>query len=148
MNSSNSLETSNRAFCRSWRAGQSIAELVLITPVLVLLLLAGGDFARIFYMTIAVNSAARAGAQYGSQTVITAANANAIVAAAKTDGSSVPNLSVTASQCTCEPGTSVTACPTGYCTNNPNATFVVVVASALSHLGELSWYPLLDNSEW
>ena len=59
-----------------WATGQSAVELALALSVLLLLLLAGADFARVFYMTVAVNNAARAGAQYGSQTVITAANSN------------------------------------------------------------------------
>ena len=36
-------------------------------PVLVLLLVGVADFARVFYVTIALTNAARAGAQYGSQ---------------------------------------------------------------------------------
>jgi hypothetical protein len=98
----------------------------------VLLVLAGADFARMFYLSIAVNNAARAGAQYGSQTVITAANASAIIAATRADGSTIPNLTPTASQCTCNSTpSSVAACPSSYCASNPNATtFVVVQASA------------------
>jgi Flp pilus assembly protein TadG len=115
---------------RRWPPGQSAAELALIAPILLLLLLASADFARVFYMAIAVNNAARAGAQYGSQTVITAADSQGMAAAAKSDGSNVPNLTATASQCTCEASTTVTACSASYCTNNPTATFVEVDTSA------------------
>jgi Flp pilus assembly protein TadG len=106
--------------------GQSAVELALAVPVLVLLLVVGSDYSRIFYVSVGVNSAARAGAQYGSQTVITAADSTGMIAAAKTDGANLANLTATASQCTCASSTTVTACPTSYCTNAPQGTFVEV----------------------
>jgi len=111
--------------CR-FRRGQSAVELALAVPVLVLLLVIGSDYSRIFYVSVAVNSAARAGAQYGSQTVITAADSTGMIAAAKTDGANLLSLTATASQCTCASSTTVAACPTSYCTNAPQATFVEV----------------------
>lgn len=108
------------------RRGQSAVELALAVPVLVLLLVVGSDYSRIFYASVGVNSAARAGAQYGWQTVITAADSTGMIAAAKTDGTNLPNLTATASQCTCASSTTVTACPTSYCTNAPQGTFVEV----------------------
>jgi len=110
-----------------------MAELALALPVLVLLLLAAADFGRLFYMWIAVNNAARAGAQYGSQTVANAANSSGIVLAATTDGSNISGLTATASQCTCISGTSVAACPASYCTNAPQGTFVEVDTQAPFH---------------
>lgn len=124
--------------------GQSAVELAVAIPVLVLLLLAGADFGRIFYMSIGVNNAARAGAQFGSQSVITAADIAGMEAAAKTDGSNVANLSATASQCTCESGSSVTACPSSYCTNDASATFVEVDTSVTFHT--LVTYPGIPSS--
>jgi Flp pilus assembly protein TadG len=108
------------------KRGQSAVELAFAVPVLVLLLVVGSDYSRIFYVSVGVNSAARAGAQYGSQTVITAADSTGMIAAAKTDGANLANLTATASQCTCASSTTVTACPTSYCTNAPQGTFVEV----------------------
>ncbi|MGA7871107.1 MAG: TadE/TadG family type IV pilus assembly protein [Candidatus Binatus sp.] len=116
---------------RKWSRGQSAVELAIAVPVLVLLLVVAADFARAFFFSIAVNNAARAGAQYGSQTVITAADLNGMKSAATTDGSNVPSLTATASQCTCEsPSGSVTPCAGSYCTANATATFVEVDTSA------------------
>jgi len=112
-------------------SGQSAVELAVAIPVLLLLLLAGADFSRIFYMNIGVDNAARAGAQYGSQTVITAADPNGMIAAAKADGANLAGLSATASQCTCKSPSPVAACPASYCTNAPQATFVEVNTQAL-----------------
>src|SRR5271170_4990073 len=97
--------------------GQSAVELAVVVPVLLLLLVAAADFCRIFYMSIGLMNAARAGAQYGSQTVITAADSAGMIAAAKTDGSNFANLTATASQCTCASSATVTVCPSSYCTN-------------------------------
>jgi Flp pilus assembly protein TadG len=43
-----------------------VVEFTLIATILAALMLAAGDFSRMFFMSIAVNNAARAGAQYGS----------------------------------------------------------------------------------
>jgi Flp pilus assembly protein TadG len=106
--------------------GQSLTELILVLPVLLLLLLAGADFGRFCYAQIALDGAARAGAQYGSQSVVTAADSGGIVRAARTDGSNIAALTATASQCTCESPSSVPSCPTGYCAAQASATFVEV----------------------
>ena len=115
---------------RWFAKGQAIAEMAAVTPVLVLLLLAAVDFGRLYYTNIEVVNAARAGAQYGSQSVTTAANAPGMRAAALQDASNVPGMSAVGSQCTCETGSNVTACPASYCTNSPNATFVIVNTTA------------------
>ncbi len=110
--------------------GQSTVEMAIMVSVLALLLVVAADFARLFYVYIAVNSAARAGAQYGSQSVITAADITGMKAAATLDGSNIANLTATASQCTCVGGSTVAACPASYCAANPQATFVEVDTSA------------------
>jgi Flp pilus assembly protein TadG len=107
-----------------------VIELALALPVLVLLLLAAADFGRLFYFWIAVNNAARAGAQYGSESLLNAANSTAMQNAATTDGSDIAGLTATASQCACTPatGSTVPQCVgSAYnCTNAPEATYVEV----------------------
>jgi Flp pilus assembly protein TadG len=124
--------------------GQSTVELAVAIPLLLLLLLAGTDFGRVFYMSSGVASAARAGAQFGSQSVITAANTAGMIAAAKTDGSNLTAMTATATQCTCAPSSTVPACPSAYCTNAPLATFVVVQTSGLFQT--LITYPGIPSS--
>jgi Flp pilus assembly protein TadG len=126
--------------------GQSMVELALSLPILVLLMLAAADFGRLFYTWIAVSSAARAGAQYGSQTLTTAADSNGMRLAATTDGASISGLTATASQCTCATGTSVTVCSgTNHnCTNAPQATFVEVDTQAPFHT--VVTYPGIPSS--
>jgi Flp pilus assembly protein TadG len=130
---------------RGWRRGQSAVELALVTPILIVLLLVAADFGRVFYTSIAVNNAARAAAQYGSSSIVTAADAAGMTAAARTDGWT--SLSATASQCTCQISTTVTECTTiasTYCTNNPTATYVLVTVTA--PFTTLVTYPGLPSS--
>jgi Flp pilus assembly protein TadG len=132
-------------FSRFWGNGQSAVELAVAVPVLVLLLLAGADFARLFYTYTAVENAARAGAQYGSQSVITAADGNGMIAAANADGSNVTGLTVNANQCTCESSTSsVASCSANYCSDNSQATYVVVNTQAPFHT--IVSYPGIPSS--
>jgi Flp pilus assembly protein TadG len=49
-------------------SGQALVELALVAPVLLVLVLGIADFCRVFYASISVSNAARAGAQYGLRT--------------------------------------------------------------------------------
>jgi Flp pilus assembly protein TadG len=98
--------------------------------VMMALMLGAADFSRLFFASIAVNNAARAGAQYGSQNLVTAADAAGMQAAATTDGSNIGGITATASQCTCGTSTNVSACAANYCTDNPQATYVTVNTQA------------------
>lgn len=118
---------------RGFKSGQSATELALVAPVLGILLVGTADFARAFYFNQEVVAAARAGAQFGSQSVTNAANTSAIHAAALADGTNVPGLSASSSVCTCQSPTpsGETACGSGYCNGaNTSATYVTVNTSA------------------
>jgi Flp pilus assembly protein TadG len=47
------------------QSGQALVELALVAPVLLVLVLGIADFCRVFYASITVTNAARAGAQFG-----------------------------------------------------------------------------------
>jgi Flp pilus assembly protein TadG len=106
--------------------GQSTLELAIILPAMLFLLLAAADFGRALFVAVDLQNAAQAGAQYGSQSVITAADSSGMITAAKTDGAEISNLSVTTSQCTCTAASTIVACPQAYCTNNPQSNYVEV----------------------
>ncbi len=128
----------------SSNSGQSTVEMAAVAPILALLVLVGTDFGRLFYTSIAVSNAARAGAQYGSQSLIAAADSAGMATAAKTDGSNVTGLSAVGSQCTCYSPSTVTACASSYCTSNPQATFVEVDTSTTFRT--LMSYPGIPSS--
>src|SRR4051812_20722057 len=55
------------------RNGQTIVELALVLPLLLLVLVGVTEIGRYAYFDILVSNAARAGAQYGAQSVVHAA---------------------------------------------------------------------------
>jgi Flp pilus assembly protein TadG len=59
---------------RNPEAGSSIVELAIALPVVVLTLFGTIDLARVFYTSIELTNAARAGAQYGAANLAQSAN--------------------------------------------------------------------------
>jgi Flp pilus assembly protein TadG len=146
MNNHRSNDKAAEARRRHWALrGQSYVELAFALPVLVLILVVAADFGRLFYTYVEVINAARAGAQYGSNSVITAADATGMKAAATQDGANVPNLTVTANQCTCGTATApIPNCSASFCTNDPQGNYVVVNAQA--PFSTITKYPGVPSS--
>jgi Flp pilus assembly protein TadG len=117
-------------------AGQALAELIVITPLLLLLLVGVVEYGRYTYMSVLVGNAARAGVQYGAQSHENAANSAGIVAAATADAQGIPNFSATTPTpsyfCTCADGTAVTCSTNGVdpCPLNHEVMYVTASASA------------------
>jgi Flp pilus assembly protein TadG len=65
--------------------GQTLVEVALTTPVLILMFLGAAEFARVAFASIEVANAARAGVAYGAQNVSTAADSVGIQTAATLD---------------------------------------------------------------
>ena len=138
--------------------GQSAVELAVVAPVLALMLVVVADFGRVFFVSIAVNNAARAGAQFGSQSTATASAAeepSGMQQAACNDygittfATCKTMLNPTASQCTCGTATaSVPKCDndksTPYCKDTTTATYVTVNTSAT--FNTILNYPGIQNS--
>jgi Flp pilus assembly protein TadG len=117
---------------RKFRTGQSVVEMALAMPLLLLLIVGACDLARAFFQTIQLYNAARAGVQYGAQSITAAADSASISAAASADVSSLSGMSVSVSQCTCLSGSNVSACgaTSAYCSANSESTWVEVDTSA------------------
>lgn len=85
------------------QSGQAVVELVVIVPLLLLLMLGAVDFGRYVHDGIEVGNAARAGVQYGAQSVVASTDTTGIIAAAQSDAPDIAGLSITASNyCTCD----------------------------------------------
>lgn len=96
------------------RRGVAAAELALLAPVLVMLLLAVHDVANAMQISIRLERAARAGAQYAvaNSSDLTAVR-NAVIAAwPALTGNDVP-LPVLACQCAATPVACTASCPSG-----------------------------------
>jgi Flp pilus assembly protein TadG len=99
--------------------GQAVAELAIIAPLLLLLLVGLVEFGRYARMSILVSNAARAGVQYGAQNYVTALDDAGMQNAAQTDAESIAAISATPSHyCTCADGTAsscqATDCPSSH----------------------------------
>jgi Flp pilus assembly protein TadG len=89
--------------------GASLVEMAVVLPVLGLLLLGAIDFGRAYYLGIEVQSAAEAGALYGTQNLTDIAG---IESAATTDAPNVSGITATATNgCECSDGSLSTASP-------------------------------------
>jgi Flp pilus assembly protein TadG len=127
--------------------GQSLVELALMLPVLILLLLVALDFARMFNMSMAITDAARAGAQWGAQNRANAVNTTGIEQAAcnsMADYACTPGSNTTTSSfCQCAGSSGTISCTNpGACTTVQN--FVTVTASTT--FSTVLPYPGLTNS--
>ena len=127
--------------------GQSLVELALVTPILLVLLLGAVDMGRLFYAEIAVTNAAREGAMVAASSPTSFvggaacdASTNAVTCAATREGQggfvtvSPADVAMTCSpSCTKAYGTTVTVTVTGHFqvitplmwifTGGPNVTF-------------------------
>jgi Flp pilus assembly protein TadG len=93
-----------RRFLETCR-GQSLAELAVILPVLLLLVLGAVDFGRVYFAYVSVTNGARNGAQYAALSPEAAADPDGIREAAIADTSDLLNTSETNPEVTVATGT-------------------------------------------
>jgi Flp pilus assembly protein TadG len=119
--------------------GTSLLEIALILPVLVVLLLGIVDIGRYATLSIAVSNAARAGVQYGAQSLATASDSTGIQSAATGDANLNPQLQVSSAlACYCSGSTC-----TGLCAA-PNIEIVYLTVNTTSTFTPLFNYPGLS----
>lgn len=104
---------------RDCESGSALAEIVIVLPMLVLLLIGLIEVGRYGNYTIVTANAARAGVQYGAQNTETAADIAGMQNRALSDGQNISGLSATASNyCECADGSASTClktdCPTSH----------------------------------
>lgn len=117
---------------RTREEGQSLLELAILVPLLLILALGVIEVGQLAYFSIAISNAARAGVAYGAQSHITAADNAGMVQAAENDASGISDLSVTASHfCQCaDSGTSDTGCEASGCPGSHPILYVQVLTQA------------------
>ncbi len=88
-------------FRRSSSGGAAI-ELAVIFPVLLLLFIGAVDYGRLYYTSITVANAARAGAEYGARDFTTSGDTEAMKTFAQQDGQEAGTLTLSARRyCQC-----------------------------------------------
>ena len=117
---------------RDSEAGNAMVELAVVMPILILIAIGVMDYGRVYFTSIAVANAARAGAEWGAQNLgAFATDAAGIQAFAQADGNEVAPITITSAR-VCRCGSTVVTCGTtsdcggGY---GPAMEFVEVTAS-------------------
>jgi Flp pilus assembly protein TadG len=128
---------------RTPERGQSLVELALVVPLLLLLLVGIIEIGRFAYYSILVSNAARAGAQYAAQNLATAKDTTGITQAGRNDGQGITaaNLNITSTQrCGCDTG-SLGVCGARPVCANPGHPLVYVQVTAIGSFNSLFNYP-------
>jgi hypothetical protein len=128
--------------------GQSLVELAFVLPLLLLLLVGIIEIGRFAYYSILVANAARAGAQYGAQSLATAADIAGISTAGANDAQGIvaPNtLTVSSTQrCGCS-SAALGACGALAICIPPGHPLVYVQVTAVGTFNSLFNYPGLPG---
>ena len=119
--------------------GSALVELAVCLPLLVLMMVGAADFARVFYTSIELNNAARAGAQYGASNLARSGSTSGMQAAA-TGAVNITGVTAAATrtcQCADDAGTfsalaAGTTCATDVATSCPAQHRVVTVTVTAS----------------
>jgi Flp pilus assembly protein TadG len=122
-----------RAYVGSRESGQSLVEMALLTPVLLLLLVGIIEVGRFAYYSIEVANAARAAVQYGAQSLAASKDIPGIQQAALRDASDVSGMTFNpppTNLCACSESSSVyVGCPALSCAGH-QVVFVQVDTTA------------------
>lgn len=118
--------------------GASLAELALVLPLLILILLGAIDFARAYYLSIELCGAAQAGAMYGVQNRTDTAG---IEAAAADNAPNVSNLVVAAPTwgCECSDGSGSSSSCTAKPSCSDDMVYWVKVSASANYTPVFPW---------
>jgi Flp pilus assembly protein TadG len=131
-------------------SGSSLVEFALALPVFVFLLIGLIEVGRFEYFSILAANAARAGAQYGAQTLLTAYDNAGITYAVTQDGGNLPNWTsaggeVTVNQLCAAEGTAPSTCSTPWGSSPPQNTIYYVQVQVTGVFTSLLNYPGIPN---
>ena len=143
-----------RTNIRGRQSGQSMVEMAIMLPFVLVLSLGVIEMGRFMYIGILVGNAARAGAAYATESLVASVDTPGITTAADNDfssnGQNVANLNVTSSvACGCESaGTITTASCTGAGAGScaSGVWMVTVTVTASGTFNSLWSYPGIPSS--
>jgi Flp pilus assembly protein TadG len=117
-------------------SGQSLAEIALLTPLLLLLLVGTIEIGRFAYYSIEVSNAARAAVQYGAQNLADSKDSQGLLRAAQHDAPEVSGLNLNSQDlCACsESPASFVGCPAKNCAGRPVVFLQVDTTATISPL--------------
>jgi Flp pilus assembly protein TadG len=132
-------------FRRSTRGGAAV-ELAIVLPILTLLVIGVADYGRVFFTSITVANAARAGAEYGAQSPAASVDTAGMRIVAQQDGNEIGaiDFSTTPPRTYCECAGASHGCTT-LCTGGA-APDVFIEVTARKVVTMLFSYPGLPGS--
>ncbi len=107
-------------------SGTSVIELALVLPVLAFLLIGLIEVGRYAYYAIVAANAARAGVQYGAQSLTTAQDTSGMQNAASQDAMGLASLTANAQYLCSQNGGTPVACANGTAPTSSNVYYVKV----------------------
>jgi Flp pilus assembly protein TadG len=125
-----------------------MVELAVVLPVLVLIAIGVMDYGRVYFTSVAVANAARAGAEWGAfgKAGAHADNAN-IQNFAKLDGAEVGTMTVTSGfVCRCPGNSATVSCNLAECGSGYGPPGIFVTATATKTVALILKYPGLPAS--
>jgi Flp pilus assembly protein TadG len=123
-------------------SGAAALELAVVFPILVVVIIGAVEYGRVFYTSVTVANAARAGAEWGSQAPNQYGDTVGMRIFAQQDGNDAGNLSISANR-VCKCGTSADpGC--GACASLAPDVFIDVTAT--KKLAMLLKYPGLPDT--
>jgi Flp pilus assembly protein TadG len=131
-------------------SGSSLIEFAFAAPVLAFLLIGMIEIGRYEYFSILAANAARAGAQYGAQNLLTAYDNAGITNAAVQDGASLSNWTtsggkIIVNQLCATGGSAPTTCSTPWGSSPPQDTIYYVQVQVSGVFTSLLNYPGIPN---
>lgn len=124
--------------------GQALVETSLVLWfVLIPMVLGAADLAQVAYTAIAVENAAKAGAQYGCQNGYTAQDSTGIQTAASDEATGLTVVATPTSACACSDGTASTCLNTDCGNSHIEQTLTVKTVATVTPLIHL---PLIPSS--
>ncbi len=130
--------------------GSSLVELSLLLPLMIVLLFGAMDFGRVFYSSMAVTQAVRAGVQYGALNVTNSANTTGMEAAATAAASDIAGFSANAARsCTCWTQSTLTETTPGSCPatcTSPAVERIYVTVTGTRTFSPIVAYPGLPGN--
>ena len=128
-----------RRLCGIWKSesGGALVELAVVLPVLILIAVGVMDYGRVYYTSVTVVNAARAGAEWGAYGMTGSVNNDAQMQSfAQLEGAEAGSINVTSGHvCRCSPNGATTSCTTscgGY--GNPQVYVTVTATKTVSLL--------------
>jgi Flp pilus assembly protein TadG len=137
----NDEQTNNVRRKMAGQRGSAIIELAIVAPLLFMAFTGAAEFARVFRVAIAAASAARAGVQYGTQSLGYSSDLNGMQQAALNAAQGISGLTAAASRfCQCSDG-AATSCGAGGCSSK--RTYVKVTTTV--NFRTMASYPWIPN---